>query len=163
MPAKPSGEIKTSKVSVRQKNGDIYVYQRSTKYDPVKKYNVTLESKLLGKIPRGESELVSTRPKSSSGPKTPKAEQAEKTGTKIAAKRSCVGMMEILEHVGFESSIDSAIYGSTELGTAQKTISLARYFLATNGQSAPGITTWQLTHKMPYESGLVNFYHMMDH
>lgn len=160
MPAKPSGEIKTSKVSVRQKNGDIYVYQRSTKYDPVKKYNVTLESKLLGKIPRGESELVSTRPKSSSSPKTPKAEQAEKTGTKIAAKRSCVGMMEILEHVGFESSIDSAIYGSTELGTAQKTISLARYFLATNGQSAPGITTWQLTHKMPYESGFTeSVYH----
>ena len=37
MPAKPSGEIKTSIIHVPQKNGDIYVMERQTIYDPVKK------------------------------------------------------------------------------------------------------------------------------
>ena len=123
MPAKPSGEIKTREVCVLQKNGDIYVYQRSTKYNPEKKYYVTIESKLLGKIRKGETELVPTRPKSPSGSKKAEKEQAVSCYTeKLTAKRLCVGMMEILEHVGQESSIDAASYGSTDLGTAQKTI-----------------------------------------
>ena len=36
MPAKPSGEIKTKIVPVPQKNGDIYLMERKTQYDPVK-------------------------------------------------------------------------------------------------------------------------------
>jgi hypothetical protein len=39
MPAKPSGEIKTRIVHNTQKNGDVYVYERKTVYDSVKKYN----------------------------------------------------------------------------------------------------------------------------
>ena len=71
--------------------------------------------------------------------------------------------MEILEHIGQESSIDEAIYGSTDLETAQKTISLARYFLATNGR-AQGITTRQLSHKIPNEPGFSeSTYHDLYH
>ena len=63
MPAKPSGEIKTSIIHVPQKNGDIYVVERQTIYDPVKKYNKVLGSKLISKIPKGEEIAVPTRPK----------------------------------------------------------------------------------------------------
>ena len=50
-------------------------------------------------------------------------------------------MMDIISHIGTISGIDDAIYDNTDTGTAQKILSLARYLLATNGQSLPGITT----------------------
>jgi len=63
-------------------------------------------------------------------------------------------MMEIIDHIGAASGIDDGIYGNTDTGTAQKIISIARYLLATNGQSLPGILTWQFNHPLPYEDGL---------
>ena len=53
MPAKASCEVKTRTVRQPQKNGDIYVIERQTQYDPVKKYNVVLSSRIIGKIPKG--------------------------------------------------------------------------------------------------------------
>ena len=47
--------------------------------------------------------------------------------------------MDMLEHVGAASGIDGGIYGATDIGTAQKIISIARYMLASNGQTLPGI------------------------
>jgi hypothetical protein len=69
MPAKASCEVKTRTVRQPQKNGDIYVIERQTRYDPVKKYNVVLSSRIIGKIPKGEKLVVSTRPKRRSGEK----------------------------------------------------------------------------------------------
>ena len=66
MPAKASCEIKTRTIKQPQKNGDIYVIERQTQYDPVKKYNVVLSSRIIGKIPKGETSVVATRPKRSS-------------------------------------------------------------------------------------------------
>lgn len=151
MPAKASGEIKTRTVHQTQKNGDIYVLERQTQYDPVKKYNVVLSSRIVGKIPKGEETVVSTRPKRAKGEKVSNSCQA---GPTVSASRRKVGMMDIIDHIGKSSGIDEAIYSSTDLGTAQKILSLARYLLATNGQSFPGITTWQFTHPLPYEEGL---------
>ncbi|MDR1136090.1 MAG: transposase, partial [Clostridiales Family XIII bacterium] len=154
MPAKPSGQVKTSTIMVPQKNGDIYVIDRQTIYDPEKKYNKVLSSKLTAKIPKGSEIPVPTRPKHHQ-----KAIPEEKTGT-VAAKRNHVGMMDIIDHIGAASGIDSAIYGSTDVGAAQKIISLARYMLATNGQSLPGIQTWQFNHPLPYEDGITeDIYH----
>ena len=56
MPAKPSGEIKTSIIHVPQKNDDIYVMEHQTIYDSIKKYNRILGSKLISKIPKGEKQ-----------------------------------------------------------------------------------------------------------
>ena len=68
--------------------------------------------------------------------------------------------MKILEYVGNESGINNSLYASFDIGTAQKIISLIQYFLATNGQSAPAIEIWQLTHPIPYTSGITeNIYH----
>ncbi len=148
MPAKPSGEIKISTVRVRQKNGDIYILERKTIYNPEKKYNQVLSSKLVAKIPKGEENPVPTRPKAEKGCKKQGKSQ------KLSAERHHVGMMDIIDHIGTVSGIDAGIYGAADAGTAQKIISLARYLLATNGQSLPGISTWQFNHPLPYTQGL---------
>ena len=158
MPAKPSGKIKTTIVHVPQKNGDIYVMERQTHYDPVKKYNRVLSSRLISKIPKGEKIPVPTRPKA------PKGHKSEKQSGTISASRTRVGMMDIIEHIGNISGIDAAIYASTDIGTAQKIISVARYLFATNGQTLPGIQTWQFTHPLPYASGISeDIYHDLFH
>ena len=156
MPAKPSGEIKTSTVNVTQKNGDIYVMERQTLYDPDKKYNKILSSKLIAKIPKGTKTPVATRPKRTNGAKS------EAKSKKLTATRTHVGMMDIIEHIGSVSGIDAAVYASTDTGRAQKIISLARYLLATNGQTLPGIQTWQFNHPLPYRFGISeDIYHAL--
>ena len=157
MPAKASCEIKTRTVRQPQKNGDIYVIERQTRYDPVKKYNVVLSSRIVGKIPKGETSVVPTRPKRSSGEKVSISKVSDPP---VTASRRKVGMMDIIDHIGKASGIDDAIYASADQETAQKILSLARYLLATNGQSFPGITTWQFMHPLPYEDGLTeDIYH----
>ena len=154
MPAKPSGEIKTSVIRSTQKNGDIYVLERKTQYDPVKKYNRVLSTKLISKIPKGSQIEVPTRPKR--GKNSDSGEKAEI----VSAQRMHIGMMDILDHIGKSSGIDDAIYGATDRGTAQKIISLARYLVAANGQTLPGIQTWQYNHPLPYEDGITeDIYH----
>ena len=58
-----SGKIRTSYMRQPQKNGDIYVFERQTLYDPEKKYTRNLSYKLIGKIKPGTTEIVPTRPK----------------------------------------------------------------------------------------------------
>ena len=82
MPAKPSGQIKTSTVKKLQKNGDIYILERRTIYDPEKKYNKVLSTKLISKIPKGSEIPVPTRPK-----KTKCSDSEPKTGI-MSAKRT---------------------------------------------------------------------------
>lgn len=148
MPAKPSGEIKITTIKSTQKNGDIYILERQTLYDPVKKYNKVLSTKLIAKIPKGSEIPMPTRPKRAS------REKNDKNPKILTARRMHVGMMDIIDHIGKRSRIDEAIYANTDIGSAQKIISLARYLLATNGQSLPGIQTWQYNHPLPYEDGI---------
>jgi transposase len=148
MPTAASGEVKTRIVRNTQKNGDIYVFERQTAYDPDKKYNRVLNSKLLSKIPKGTETPVPTRPKK------PDFDKGPGFSGGMTASRDHIGMMEIIDHIGTASGIDDGLYGNTDVGTAQKTISLARYLLATNGQSLPGILTWQFNHPLPYEDGM---------
>lgn len=148
MPAKPSGEIKTSTIHQTQKNGDIYVLERKIQYDPEKKYNRVLSTKLIAKIPKGETIPVATRPKRNKNSKSDAKNEI------VTAKRKHIGMMDIIDYIGSVSGIDDAVYASTDIGTAQKIISLARYLLATNGQSLPGIQSWQYNHPLPYEDGI---------
>jgi transposase len=148
MLSKAVGEVKTRIVKNTQKNGDIYVFERQTVYDPDKKYNKVINSKLLSKIPKGSEKPVPTRPKK------PDFDKESKTSGGIVASRDRIGMMEIIDHIGTVSGIDEGIYGNTDLGTAQKIISIARYLLASNGQTLPGILAWQFNHQLPYEDGI---------
>lgn len=162
MPAKPSGKIKTATVRVKQKNGDIYIFERESIYDPDKKYNKILSSKLISKIPKGEDTPVPTRPKRKKGEKASGSKRepvADNTlpcvpDAEVTASRKKAGMMDLIDHIGKLSGVDDAVYSSTDRGTAQKIISLARYLVGTNGQSFPGITVWQYTHPLPYEDGI---------
>jgi len=146
MPAKPSGEVKTRIVHSVQPNGDIYVLERKTKYVPEEKRNKVLSTRLLQKIPKGTQTPIPTRPKKPPGSKA--------STSAITAVREHVGMMEIIDHIGAVSGIDGSLYSNTYLGTTQKIISVARYLLATDGQSLPGILTWQFNHPLPYGDGL---------
>ena len=129
MPSKPSGEIKTRIIHNTQKSGDIYVLERQTIYDTDNKWNRVLNTKLLSKIPKGLEVPVPTRPKKS------KFDKELEIAGEITASRNHIGMMEIIGHIGSASGIDDGIYSNTDIGTAQKIISIARYLLATNGQS----------------------------
>lgn len=141
MPKKSSCEIKTRTIHQTQKNGDIYVIERQTQYDPVKKYNVVISSRIIGKIPKGQKTMVATRPKRRSKEKVSNSAMPPAV---VSASRRKVGMMNIIDHIGKISRIDDAVYNNTDLGTAQKILSLARYLLATNGRpyraSLPGNT-----------------------
>ena len=130
-----------------QKNGDIYVHERQVVYNPYTKNNTILDSKLIGKIPKGTGEMVPTRPKRTK-------EEKEADSRMIIASRNRVGMMRIIDHIGKASGIDEGIYRGTDLGTAQKILSIARFFLATDGHSLPLLNTWQFSHPLPYEDGL---------
>ena len=132
MPAKPSGEIKTGIIRKKQNNGDIYIYERQTVYDPEKKYNRSLNSKLIAKIPKGSEEMVPTHHR-----------QAE-TGRKDIKKKTSpadrhIGMMDLIDFFGATSGIDSDLYAVTDADTAKKALSLARYLLATDGGDILGI------------------------
>ena len=146
MPRKRTGEVKTVTVRQPQKNGDVYVYKRQVVYDPDTKNNTILHSKLIGKILKDTDEIVPTRPKRTK-------EEKEANDRMIVASRNRVGMMQIIDHIGKVSSIDEGVYRGTDLGTAQKVLSIARFFLATDGHSLPLLNTWQFSHPLPYEDG----------
>ena len=147
MPRKRSGEVKTVTIRQTQKNGDIYVSERQFIYNPDTKNNKILDSKLIGKIPKGTNEIVPTRPKRTK-------EEKEADERMIVASRNRVGMMQIIDHIGKVSGIDKGVYDGTDPGTAQKILSIARFFLATDGHSLPLLNTWQFSHPLPYENGL---------
>ena len=147
MPSKPSGEVKTGNVRCTQKNGDVYILERKTVYDEKKKQTRILSSRLLAKIPKGSKTEVPTRPKRTK-------EEKKADDQMIVASRNRVGMMQIIDHIGNISGIDKDVYDGTDLGTAQKILSIARFFLATDGHSLPLLSTWQFSHPLPYEDGL---------
>ena len=147
MPRKRSGKVKTVTVRQTQKNGDVYVHKRQIVYDPDTKNNTILHSKLIGKILKDTDEIVPTRPKRT-------REEKEADDCMIVASRNRIGMMQIIDHIGKVSGIDEGVYRGTDLGTAQKILSIARFFLATDGHSLPLLNTWQFSHPLPYEDGI---------
>lgn len=150
MPAKPSGEIRTIRVRSRRKNGDIYVLERQIRYDPAKKQNVVLHSRLLGKIPKGQQEMVPTRQKRerAEGKRPPAAKGEDRTGAESDRMR------DILAHIGRESGIEEALSGSTDRHTAQRILTLAQYRTAQGSPDLTGLLCWQLRHALPDEGEL---------
>lgn len=123
----------------RLKNGDVYVLERTTKYDPATKKTITLGQKLLGKIVRGTTEMVPTRAKRPDG---------FRSGS---ATRKHTGVTDILDFVGRDSNIDADVRKAfPQGGVADKILSIARYWIATGGQTLPRMATWQAMHDAPY-------------
>ena len=141
MPRKFTGEIFHSPKRITQKNGDIYVYDRTMRYNPHTQKSEVIESRLSGKIKAGTSEIVPTRPKKSAKTATP-------------STRQHVGAMDILDFVGTDSLIDDNLLACFDEGDAQKIISIARYLVATEGQSLTRLENWALNHPLPYTNGI---------
>ena len=143
--ARPAtGNIATSQIWVKQKDGTYYCYERQRIWKDGKDIST---KKLLGKADEKFGELRPTRPKKET--KNNQSDDEPQKGV-IAASRQHTGMMDILEYIGKASGIDDDLKDSTDLPTAQKIISLARYIVGTNGQTFPGIEEWMLTHPLPY-------------
>ena len=61
------------------------------------------------------------------------------------------GCKKILEWAGKESGIDEDLKTCFEIGDAQKLSSIARYWVATDGDTLPRMETWQMMNPLPYE------------
>lgn len=123
----------------KQKNGDVYILERMTRYDQATKRTVTVGQRLIGKIVAGTTEIVPTREKRPNG------------FAKGSASRRHTGLTDILEHIGSDSGIDADVRAAfPDGGAADKMLTIARYWLATGGQTLPRLATWQAMHPTPY-------------
>lgn len=146
MPRKASGKLRIDHIQRKQDNGDIYVYEVISKYNPEKKYNQQISSKLLGKIPAGSDKMIATRPR--------KKKEPLSENTYPGAIRCSVGTMEILDWVGKASGIDEDLLAAADKGTALKLISIARFWTANPDKTIRRIEEWQINHRIPYADGL---------
>ena len=152
-----TNKIRKYVVKVKQKNGDTYVLERQSRYDSDKGYAVTISEKLLGKIPKGGTDVVPTRAKRKKEATDNSTEQADSS---VSATRSYVGMLEILDWVGKTTGIDEALKKAfPEEADALKAISIARYLVASDGDSLPKIEEFCLTHQLPYDGISEDMYH----
>ena len=142
MPRKASGVPKTKRVERLQSNGDIYIYEVTTLYNPAKRYNEHVSSRLLGRKSPDGTGILPTRPR-----------KPPMTDTTTAVRKT-VGVMDILEWIGRESGIDDDMLSSADKGTAQKVISIARFWMANPDKSTRRIEEWQISHMLPYKDGL---------
>ncbi len=100
MPRKASGAKKVSIIREIQNNGDIYVYERKTIYDPIKRYNRSIGKTLIGKIPKGQTEMIDTRPKKKSV-----VVLEDQMAKEAKVSRRHVGMLDIVAHVAEKSGV----------------------------------------------------------
>lgn len=136
-----TGKTHTGIRRITRPNGDVYVYERVTKYDPQAKKTQTLKTTLLGILDPETGEIRKTRKKS------PKKEV-------VQTQRQRTGTMDILKWVAQETGIVDNLQKSFGEPIAQKIDTVARYLIATDGAPMPRIEAWQITHPTPYAPGL---------
>lgn len=149
-PSGAGGEIKLTRYRKLRPNGDTYVYEKETRYDPQRKYNVVLRTKLQGKIPAGGSEMVPTRHKSRSKAADKAAPKAGTSAT--AMPRPGVELQvrpgQLLDYLSSESDLGTELsraFGSEE---GLSLLSLAWCALCSRGTLAE-IADWGLNHALP--------------
>lgn len=143
-----TGKTHNGQVRVTQKNGDVYVYERVTAYNPDTMKTYTVKKTLIGKIPFGQNEMIPTRPKKKS------LKGSQDVETIVQASRTRVGATDILKWVGEESGITEHLHSSFPEGDAQKIETVAQYFVATDGRTIPHLEKWQFEHETPYRDGM---------
>ena len=143
-----TGKTHNGQVRVTQKNGDVYVYERVTAYNPDTMKTYTVKKTLIGKIPFGQNEMIPTRPKKKS------LKGSTDVETIVQASRTRVGATDILKWVGEESGITEHLHSSFPEGDAQKIETVAQFFVATDGRTIPHLEKWQFEHETPYRDGM---------
>ena len=147
-----TGKNTVGESRVLQKNGVIYVYERTTKYDREKKTTVTTGRRLKGKILPGTTEMVPTRARKRSAGDKKGDNPSPNSETKTSYAR--VGMTQILNWVGEESGITAALRKCFRDSDARKIETIVQYWIATGGQTLPRMEAWQMTHNTPYGDGM---------
>ena len=146
-----SGKERVDIIEKPQKNGTIYVYRRVSVYNSERGFYTAREQKLIGKKVPGSDEVVPTRPKSPKGARKSSSHDVTASSAGVSAARIRAGAAAIADFIGRESGIDADVYASCDEATAKKIISLARYYLQSDGEATSHIEKWQLTHRMlPY-------------
>ena len=145
-----TGKIMEDVVWARQKNGSFYCYKRKRIWKDGKVR--LIEKKLLGKSDRKDGTITPTRGRrqTKGDGAVPDVDLSGNSTPNIKAARFHTGMMGIISYIGKDSGIDEDIYAVTDRPTAEKIISLARYIVATGGDTFPGIEEWMFTHPVPY-------------
>ena len=147
MARKATGKVMEDRVWVPQKNGTWYCFLRRRVWEDGKVK--TLGRELLGKADERGGELRPTRPKRK---KKEEGGGNETEGRPVEAKRLHTGLTDILEFIGSDSGIDEDVRKAVgDDAIADKIISLARFAVASDGDTWPGIESWMLTHPVPYE------------
>lgn len=135
-------------VKEKQKNGDIYVYKVNKKYDKTKKYTINTSKHLIGKIIKGTTEIVPTRPK------------RKRDGTYSETYKKRIGMIDIISHVSLKSHIQSEVMSAvgSDIGLGQKMLTLAWYSFATDGNTWPNIRNWcnHYSGLLPYQDTIIS-------
>ena len=143
-----TGKTHNGQVRVTQKNGDVYVYERVTAYNPDTMKTYTVKKTLIGKIPSGQNEMIPTRPKKKSLSTSPDV------GPIVQASNIREGATDILKWAGIESGITEHLHSCFPEGDAQKIETLAQYFVATDRQAISHLEKWQFEHETPYRDGM---------
>jgi len=141
MPRPFFGKVHTSQCLQKRPSGITYVYDRTTRYDKDKQKTITVKTKLTGKILPDSDEIVPTRSKKPKGGIV----------MPVSAVRKHVGLTDILEWAGRASQIDNDVHSSLSEGDADKILSIARYWIGTNGNTLPRLQNWQIMHDLPYK------------
>ena len=83
--------------------------------------------------------MVPTRPKKRTG-----------DGCDVCAGRRHSDLTDILEWVSKHSGIDEDVMASFSEGGAAKILSIARYWIGSDGNTLPRLESWQVMHELPY-------------
>ena len=167
MGRKPSGKPSIDRIRRIQKNGYVYVYERTRVLDE-ETHKYKSSQTLLGRLPDGSEdlygELLPTRPKRKalnlfvSNPSQPSIPESDKLRT---------GMIDIVSNICDYSGLYSVFNTilSDEAGIRQKILTCAWYDFASDGDTWPGITNWSTKYQglLPYSSGPItkNMYHSL--
>lgn len=148
------GEISISTYKTVRANGDTYVYQKKSVYDPALKYDKILERTLLGKIPAGTNEMIPTRPKK----KTDESTEADGTSREMHAQRVPCTYLSIIQHVANSSDITRQVKMAFRgnRGVQEKLLTCAWYCFASDGDTWPGIVPWTTKYRgsLPYATAI---------
>lgn len=128
-------------------NGDVYVYERITEYNPATKRTKTVSTRLLGKIPAGSTELIPTRPKrrkADAGAAAPT--DASSASPSPAPKPQFRSLLDWAgEASGIDADLREVFPGAAALGIA----AVARFRVASEGASLSRLEAWGVSHPLP--------------
>lgn len=158
MPRKAQGGEKVGIIREKRANGDIYVYERLTIYDEKLHYSRPISKTLIGKILKGTTEMIDTRPKKKSAAQLA-ADQNGSEPVSLSSRRH-VGMLDVVAHVAEKCGIRNEVFKALgdDKGAAQKILTMAWYAFATDGGTWPGLMNWCIRYsgQLPYRDNPIS-------